>query len=123
VDDELMQRWSALIAHTQQHFDQEDRWMQVTGFATDNCHSGQHRIVLQVMREGEAKGHNGHLAVVREMAHELGQWFPQHAQTMDASLALHLRSAGFDPTTGSFSDSGHLPTRQLHGCGGSCGDA
>jgi hemerythrin-like metal-binding protein len=121
-DEELMPRWSALIAHTQQHFDQEDRWMQTTGFAANNCHSSQHRIVLQVMREGEAKGHHGQLSVVRDMAHELGQWFPQHAQSMDASLASHLRSAGYEPATGTLSSTGSLPTQTLHGCGGGCGD-
>lgn len=35
------------------------------------------------------------------MAGELAAWFVHHAQTMDAALALHLRSAGFDPATGS----------------------
>ena len=34
------------------------------------------------------------------MASELALWFPQHAQSMDASLALHLRRVGFDPATG-----------------------
>lgn len=96
----LLPRWVALIAHTQDHFDREDQWMQDTGFATNNCHATQHKVVLQAMREGEACGHAGDLDVVRQMARELGLWFPQHAQSMDASLALHLRSAGYDLTTG-----------------------
>jgi hypothetical protein len=33
-DEQLCALWDELIAHTQQHFDQEDRWMQTTGFAT-----------------------------------------------------------------------------------------
>ncbi len=98
-DDMLLPLWSQLIAHTQDHFDREDRWMQATGFAAVNCHATQHKVVLQVLREGEARGHGGELAVVRQMADELGIWFPQHAQSMDASLALHLRSAGYDPAT------------------------
>ncbi|MDR7308030.1 hemerythrin-like metal-binding protein [Rhodoferax saidenbachensis] len=96
----LLPRWVTLIAHTQDHFDREDQWMRDTGFATDNCHTTQHKVVLQVMREGEARGHTGDLDVVRQMARELGAWFPQHAQSMDASLALHLRSAGYDLTKG-----------------------
>ena len=99
----LVPRWGALIAHTQDHFDREDQWMQDTGFAADNCHATQHKVILQVMREGEARGHAGDVDVVRQMARELGAWFPQHAQSMDASLALHLRSAGYDPTTGAIS--------------------
>ena len=121
-DEALLPAWSALIAHTQHHFDQEDRWMAATGFAANNCHTTQHQVILQVMREGEARGHNGDLDTVRHMAHELGLWFPQHAQSMDASLALHLRSAGYDPRTGVISQPQHLPSQALQGCGGHCGD-
>ena len=121
-DDTLLGLWAALIRHTDDHFGREDQWMQDTGFAAGNCHATQHKIILQVMREGEARGHGGDLAVVRQMARELGLWFPQHAQSMDASLALHLRSAGYDPRTGTLSQPEHLPTQAIHGCGGSCGD-
>lgn len=120
-DDLLLPRWAALIAHTQDHFDREDQWMRDTGFAPQNCHATQHKIILQVMREGEARGHGGDLAVVHQMARELGAWFPQHAQTMDASLALHLRSAGYDPVTGQLSRPAHLPAQAIQGCGsGGC---
>jgi len=122
TDEDLLPRWSALIAHTQQHFDAEDQWMQATGFAAGNCHATQHKVILQVMREGEVLGHKGELPVVRQMAHELGLWFPQHAQSMDASLALHLRSAGFDPVLGHVRKPEVLPTEPIQGCGGACGD-
>jgi hemerythrin-like metal-binding protein len=122
-DDAVLSHWSALITHTDAHFGQEDRWMLETGFAAGNCHSTQHKIILQVMREGEAKGREGEIGVVRQMAHELGLWFPQHAQAMDASLALHLRSAGFDPVTGFISQPGALPAEKIQGCGGAtCSD-
>lgn len=117
-DDMLMPLWAMLIAHTQDHFDREDQWMRATGFAAGNCHATQHKVVLQVLREGEARGHGGDLAVVRQMADELGIWFPQHAQSMDASLALHLRSAGYDPTTGALAQPDNVPQAQIHGCGG-----
>ncbi len=122
-DDTLLSRWATLIDHTQEHFDREDQWMLDTGFAAGNCHSGQHLVILEVMREGGKRGLAGELGVVRQMAHELGLWFPQHAQSMDASLALHLRSAGYDPVTGVISQPQALPATQIHGCGGaSCGD-
>jgi hypothetical protein len=98
--------------------------MQHTGFAPANCHSTQHKVILQVMREGERRGQDGDLAVVRQMAKELGLWFPNHAQSMDAALALHLRSAGYDPITGQVSVPQALPKQAIHGCGGaSCSDA
>jgi hemerythrin-like metal-binding protein len=122
TDVDILQRWSALIAHTQEHFDTEDHWMLATGFAPGNCHATQHKVILQVMREGEVHGHQGDLAMVRQMAHELGLWFPQHAQSMDASLALHLRSAGYDPMTGTLTAPVALPGGPIHGCGGACGD-
>jgi hemerythrin-like metal-binding protein len=123
ADSTVLAAWAQLIDHTQTHFDQEDRWMTATGFAAGNCHATQHQIILQVMREGAQRGAMGDLPLVRQMAHELGLWFPQHAQSMDASLALHLRSAGFDPITGAIAQPLALPAHKIHGCGGStCGD-
>ncbi len=119
-DAQLRGRWDELIAHTQMHFDQEDRWMRSTGFSSSNCHSLQHKVVLQVMREGAAKAAQGELAVIRSMAGELAAWFVHHAQTMDAALALHLRSAGFDPATGQLAHPEALPEGGITGCGGAC---
>lgn len=117
-DETLLSRWAALIDHTQDHFDREDQWMLDTGFAAGNCHATQHNVILQVMREGGKRGLGGDLAIVRQMAYELGLWFPQHAQSMDASLALHLRSAGYDPTTGAIAQPTAIPQTPIHGCGG-----
>lgn len=114
-DDTVLSQWSALIEHTDAHFGQEDRWMKQTGFSSSNCHSTQHQIVLQVMREGlERKD----IPMVRQMVSELALWFPQHAQAMDAALALHLRSVGFDPATGQVSMPAAMPDEVIHGCGG-----
>lgn len=99
-DDALLPAWDRLISHTQDHFDREDRWMTDTGFSSTRCHMTQHKVVLHVMREGARRGQGGDLALVRQMASELALWFPQHAQSMDAALALHVRGAGYDPLTG-----------------------
>jgi len=115
-DDRLVQAWSALVAHTDQHFGQEDLWMRQSGFAPGNCHSTQHGVVLSVMREGLALGVVGRLDVIRQMAHELAIWFPQHAQSMDAGLALHLRGIGFDVGTGAVARPELLPADQISGC-------
>jgi hemerythrin-like metal-binding protein len=121
-DATLLTRWALLIDHTDDHFGREDQWMLDTGFSAENCHSTQHKIILEVMREGGKRGLDGDMAIVRQMAHELGLWFPQHAQSMDASLALHLRSAGYDPITGAISQPQALPAAKIEGCSGSrCG--
>jgi hemerythrin-like metal-binding protein len=117
-DDTLMPLWRELVAHTDEHFAREDRWMQATGFASDNCHSSQHNVILQIMREGDKRGSAGQLDVVRQMADELGGWFPMHAQAMDGALAQHLRNVGYDPVTGQIAVPQALPAETLHGCGG-----
>lgn len=119
-DARLIAAWQRLLEHTEAHFGQEDRWMQATRFASGNCHSMQHRVVLQVMREGAERARQGELAVLRAMAGELALWFPQHTQSMDAALALHLRRVGFDPATGGVLAPEALPADLIHGCGGAC---
>lgn len=116
-DDQLLARWSGLIDHTDAHFSREDQWMQATGFSSANCHSVQHKVVLQAMRDGLSAGQRGDLAFVREMARQLGAWFVHHAQTMDAGLALHLRSVGLDMETGEIARPDALPVEPLQGCG------
>jgi hemerythrin-like metal-binding protein len=114
----LPARWDALIAHTDDHFGREDEWMKATGFASGNCHSVQHKVVLQVLREGAARAAAGDLAPIRQMIPELAVWFPQHAQTMDAALALHLRGVGYDAASGEVRMPQALPAEAIHGCGG-----
>ncbi len=117
-DADLVSAWHALVEHTEQHFGQEDAWMASTRFASGNCHSMQHKVVLQVMREGLVRAQQGDLAVLRAMASELALWFPAHAQSMDAALALHLRRVGFDTATGVVHAPQALPGDLIHGCGG-----
>lgn len=108
-DTELPERWQALIAHTEAHFSQEDRWMQQTGFSSAGVHMGQHHAVLQAMRGAQVLGERGQWDELRGMVSDLAAWFGQHAQIMDAAMALHLRSVGYDPATGQV----HLPEASL----------
>lgn len=120
----VLQQWEALVDHTQEHFDREDRWMLATGFTRDNCHASQHAVILKIMREGTQRGRQGDLHVPRQMARELTVWFPQHAQAMDASLAIHLESVGYDMNTGEITRPQALPVASIEGCGGtSCSDS
>ena len=118
-DSQLLARFEELITHTEGHFGSEDQWMKDTHFSSSNCHAMQHDVVLQVMREGLKRGREqGDLKLVRQMAHEIGIWFPQHAQPMDAALAQHLRGVGYDAATGKLSHPEALPAGEIHGCGG-----
>ena len=92
--------------------------MRQTGFASVNCHATQHGVVLTVLRDGLAAGRAGRHDVIRQLAHELALWFPQHAQTMDAALALHLRGAGYDFATGQLpAGSALAAATPITGCG------
>ncbi|HEX7892371.1 MAG TPA: hemerythrin domain-containing protein [Ramlibacter sp.] len=118
TDAQLPVLWNELIAHTDDHFGREEEWMLATGFAAGNCHATQHKVVLQVLREGAAMARQGELAPIRQMIRELAAWFPQHAQTMDAALALHLRGVGYDAATGEVRHPDALPLEEISGCGG-----
>ena len=92
--------------------------MLATRFAAGNCHTTHHKMVLDVLRQGLALGQAGDLAPIRQMAQELAVWFPQHADSMDAALAMHLQRVGFDPATGTMAHADALPAEVIHGCGG-----
>ena len=98
-DAHLALAWSDLVACTTNHFAREDLWMQSSGFASRKDHIVQHRVVLEVMREGLVHARERRFLQVREMARQLRSWYIKHVQTMDAALALHLRGRRFDPTT------------------------
>lgn len=95
-DGALAQAWTALLNHTAAQFGWEDDWMQRTGYPSASSHMLQHRVVLNLLREGLAQARGGQLAAVREMAFELAAWFAKHTQSQDAALALHMRRGTLD---------------------------
>lgn len=95
-DASLAQAWSAVLDHTVQHFGREDEWMRKTRFSAADNHILQHRVVLNVIREGLVMARAGNWAPVREMAGELAAWFAKHTQSLDAALALHMRREADD---------------------------
>jgi len=109
-----------LLAHTEEHFAMEERWMAATGFAPENCHSKQHAMVLDTLREVlryavELKD----MEPMRIIVGELSQWFPAHAEMMDASLVFHMSQVGYDSATGTLIQ----PLQQASATISSCGSA
>lgn len=112
--------YEALVEHTVGHFGQEDRWMLATGFAADNCHSGQHGQVLALMHEVTKRAkEQDDWGPLERVLPELGKWFAVHAQTMDAALASHLQQVGFDPASGRMARPPQAEAAPKTGCGGS----
>lgn len=91
--------YQALLAHTVEHFAQEERWMLATGIPAEHCHFGQHASVLEVMKEVARRAGAGETELVDQMLQALAEWFPMHAQSMDAGLVAHLQQQGFDTAT------------------------
>jgi len=97
----LLSRYDALIAHTVEHFAQEDRWMAALGFEPQNCHSSQHTQVLAVLRDVRRQHvDEGKTDLIGRLLPELMQWFEGHAQAADGGLAGYMEEVGFDPLTG-----------------------
>lgn len=99
--EELLAALQTLLDHTEAHFAMEEGWMAATGFAPENCHTRQHATVLEVMRLVQAHmAGGGDLAPLGELLKELAQWFPAHAEMMDAALVYQMRQVGFEPAAG-----------------------
>jgi hemerythrin-like metal-binding protein len=91
-DRALAQEWTKLVDCAQALFEREDDWMHTTHFASAPNHSLQHRVVLNLLREGLGMARAGQSEQVRTLSIELAHWLSKHIQSLDAALALHLRS-------------------------------
>lgn len=90
--------FDALHAHVEAHFAREEGWMAATGFSADNCHTKQHRMVLDLMREvRECAVDRSEWEPLRLLPAALAEWLPQHADMMDAALVFTMKQLGFDP--------------------------
>ena len=85
------------IAHTEAHFAQEEQWMASIDFPPAGCHRAEHAKVLETAREVRNRGAAGDLRLGRMLAEALAEWFPQHAASLDAMLALVMEQTGYRP--------------------------
>lgn len=122
--DVLRSALDAFVAHTESHFAQEDAWLARLGFAADSCHGLQHRQVLEVVHEVQRRlaADAAEARLVDELVPALAQWFPVHAQTMDAGLAHAMAEFGFDPDSGTLEHTPDAAAAPRVGCGSvACG--
>lgn len=97
---ELPDRLEDFARHAVTHFAQENRWMESTEFPATQCHSDEHAAVLASVREVQALLKEGaNPQVARDLTQALVDWFPGHADYMDASLSqwMSKRSHGGAP--------------------------
>jgi hemerythrin-like metal-binding protein len=98
-----LQALQGLIDHSEAHFGQEDRWMAELGFEPGTCHPAQHRQILEVLHEVQRRlqrDGEGAIGLVDAMVPALAEWFPMHAQSMDAGLVLLMAERGYEPVAG-----------------------
>ncbi len=96
-DNELLAGLDDFIKHTEEHFGQEERWMQEFAFPPAHCHQGEHANVLEVIREVRKRVADGQVQLGKTLTDALAEWFPQHAGSMDAILALYMKQIGYVP--------------------------
>ena len=100
--EEFLAAMDAFIEHTEAHFAQENRWMEAVDFP--GCHRAEQERVLAVMHDIRQRAARGDLFLGRRLVEELPAWFDNHTNGMDAALAFHLNSVGYDVETVAFAD-------------------
>lgn len=99
-DEELVARLADFERHAVAHFDQEGQWMTSTDFPARQCHMDEHAAVLASVREVQALLSQGVAPqVARDLTQALVDWFPGHADYLDASLSqwMSKRTHGGTP--------------------------
>lgn len=87
-DADFAQRLEAFRVHAETHFEQERSWMAATTFPAMACHVDEHNAVLKSVHEVQAQLAAGvAVANARGLVDALVDWFPGHADYMDAPLA------------------------------------
>ena len=89
-DADLPAALAALVAHAESHFAQENAWMEKNDFPPRDCHIDEHNKVLESAHEVQLQLAQGDVAIVRELAKALMDWFPAHADYLDSALATWL---------------------------------
>lgn len=115
--DQQLPLYRAFLDHTVEHFAQEERWMLATGFSEDNCHASHHATILETMRAVIPHYEGEDPEIITRLAEALVEWFPQHAASMDAGLAMHLKEVGFDSQTETLADPSKVTPATMSGCG------
>lgn len=115
--DQQLPLYRQFVAHTVEHFAQEERWMLATGFSADNCHASHHATILETMHAVVEHYETDDPEIITRLAEALAEWFPQHAASMDAGLALHLKEVGFDTRTETLADPSTVRPASMSGCG------
>ncbi|MFL6580112.1 MAG: hemerythrin domain-containing protein [Burkholderiales bacterium] len=97
ADKDMLQALDEFISHTQEHFAQEQQWMEQMAFPPLACHAREHEGVLETAQEVRRRALAGETRFGRVLAKAVAEWFATHAASMDHVLALYMKEKGYDP--------------------------
>lgn len=98
-DEDFAGHLDAFVKHAESHFEEERVWMAETSFPAMQCHIDEHNAVLKSAQEvRDLLAGGGDVAVGRSLANALADWFPGHADYLDASLAQWMIKKRFGGT-------------------------
>lgn len=83
----LLDALDALAANAREHFGDEEAWMAETDFPARACHAAEHAAVMTSIEGVRRRVAAGEAEPARRLARALADWFPGHADYMDAALA------------------------------------
>jgi len=89
------------IRHSEEHFAQEQRWMEQMTYPPLTCHAKEHDGVLETAHEVRRRVAAGETRFGPVLARAVAEWFANHASSMDHVLALYMKEKGYDPTAAS----------------------
>ena len=96
-DENMLAVLDEFIKHTEEHFAQEQRWMEHMAFPPLTCHAREHDGVLETAHEVRRRVAAGEMRFGPVLAKAVAEWFANHAGSMDHVLALYMKEKGYDP--------------------------
>ncbi|HEX6362835.1 MAG TPA: hemerythrin domain-containing protein [Albitalea sp.] len=88
---EVVRCFDLLVAHTEDHFAQEEGWMRATRCLSAEEHGRQHASVLQLLyRARTLARQRACWDALEAIIRELKGWFAEHEQLLDAELVEHI---------------------------------
>ena len=100
-DEKMLAALDEFISHTEEHFAQEQRWMEQMTYPPLTCHVREHDGVIETAHEVRRRVAAGEMRFGLVLAKAVAEWFANHAGSMDHVLALYMKEKGYDPATSS----------------------
>ena len=96
-EESMLAALDEFIRHSEEHFAQEQRWMEQMTYPPLTCHVKEHDGVLETAHEVRRRVAAGEMRFGQVLARAVAEWFSNHAASMDNVLALYMKEVGYKP--------------------------